>query len=64
MQYAVAQFAPGDTMNVASGTYAETVTVDRKLTLIGNPHLTTATTTAALVAAARSSLPPVMTTDS
>lgn len=39
IQYAVAQSAPGDTINVASGNYAESVTVDKRLTLIGNPNL-------------------------
>ena len=39
IQYAVAQSAPGDTMNVASGTYAESVTIDKQLILIGNPNL-------------------------
>jgi parallel beta-helix repeat protein len=39
IHYAVAQSANGDRINVASGTYTETVTVDRQLTLIGNPNL-------------------------
>ncbi len=37
--YAVTQSAPEDTINVASGTYAETVTISKRLALIGNPNL-------------------------
>jgi hypothetical protein len=39
IQYAVNQSASGDTINVSSGTYAETVSVTKQLTLIGNPNL-------------------------
>jgi parallel beta-helix repeat protein len=34
--YAVAQAAPGDTVYVGSGTYMETVTVDKRLALVGS----------------------------
>jgi parallel beta-helix repeat protein len=39
IQYAVTQAASGDTVSVATGTYAETVTIDKRLALIGNPNL-------------------------
>jgi len=39
IQYAVNQSGSGDTINVSSGTYAETVSVTKQLTLIGNPNL-------------------------
>jgi parallel beta-helix repeat protein len=38
IQYTVSQSAPGDTLNVASGTYAESITIDKQLILIGNPQ--------------------------
>jgi parallel beta-helix repeat protein len=34
--YAVAQAAPGDTIDIAAGTYAESVTVDKRLALVGS----------------------------
>ena len=39
VQYTVGQSVAGDTIIVASGTYKESVTVSKQLTLIGNPHL-------------------------
>jgi parallel beta-helix repeat protein len=39
IQYAVGQATAGDAISVASGIYAESVTVDKEVALIGNPHL-------------------------
>lgn len=42
IQYAVNQASAGDTVKVASGTYAETVSVTKRLTLTGNAKLNAA----------------------